>query len=149
MPERRNGRMNISTRASWRNEESREGTHFMTSAKPIASSIPGIANARSCMIPFIPPASSPAQYQILATDISGVVERQRLENESGEGERILSRTGFNHILHRSTRVNLHCRQVREPIHFRCLLSKLLRERIRQVVCRIGRTVSIPNPNFPS
>lgn len=30
-------------------------THFMISAKPIASSTPGMAKARSCIIPPIPP----------------------------------------------------------------------------------------------
>jgi hypothetical protein len=41
--------------------QARARTHFMISAKPIASSTPGIANARSCIIAPIPPLWSATQ----------------------------------------------------------------------------------------
>ena len=38
-----------------RREDDNQQAHFMISAKPIASSTPGMANARSCIIAPIPP----------------------------------------------------------------------------------------------
>ena len=54
-------------------------TNFMTSAKPIASSIPGMAKARSCIMPPIPPSPSPAEIHHVVRRGRGD-ERKRRES---------------------------------------------------------------------
>jgi hypothetical protein len=66
--------------------------------------------------------------------------RQFSRPGSGEGSE-RGRTSLNHVLHRRARVNLHRTQVREPVNPRRLLSKLLRERIREVVRGVGGAAS--------
>ena len=47
-------------------------THFMISAKPIASSTPGIANARSCIIEPIMPFWSARVTGLLSVTVSNL-----------------------------------------------------------------------------
>src|SRR5271168_2356309 len=60
-------------------------TYFIISAKPIASSTPGIANARSCTIDPIAPCSSannPGAHQTAIFDIrAGRNNKQGMEEE--------------------------------------------------------------------
>ena len=44
---------------------------------------------------------------------------------------------LDHLLNGARRVDFHGEQVVEPVHFCCILGKLLAERIREVVRRIG------------
>ena len=95
----------------------------MISAKLIASSTPGIANARSCIIEPIIPLLSAALYRQMSP-LGTVAGRVGLAL-------------LNHLLNGARRVDFHGKQVVEPVHFCCVLGKLLAERIREVVRRIS------------
>lgn len=70
-------------------------TYFIISAKLIASSTPGIANAKSCIIEPIIPFESAKEDKNLA--------RQRDPNP-----RTLALTLFDHFLDSAGRINFHC-----------------------------------------
>lgn len=97
-------------------------THFMTSAKPMASSTPGMANARSCIMPPMPPPDvSAAKPSVPSTTLGS-----------------LALTRLDHLLERRVGVNLHGVEVVKAIDLCGVLAKLLRERVGQVVCGVGR-----------
>lgn len=106
-------------------------THFITSAKPIASSMPGMANARSCIMPFMP-LSSPA------SESGGLVNTVFARLQARDRAREIGRTRLDHVLHARARVDLHGEEVGEAVDLARLLAELLRERVREVVCRVGR-----------
>lgn len=114
--------------------------HFIISAKPIASSTPGIANARSCTIDPIAPCSSASGTQ--ASSGANVQYRRcseltrRAKTAGAEEKELKIRTRLNHLLDRPARIDLHRIQVIEPIHFRSFLVEFLTECIGKVVCRI-------------
>ncbi len=150
---------------------------LMTSAKPIASSIPGIANARSCIIPPIPDASFSAAEREgrVASRVSlgasldqgpgralpGSVATQPCDRPARPSQtthphrhtptrgpphwsRIDGRTALDHFLHVGCGVDLHCGEIVEPVDLSRLLAKLLAERVRQVVRRVGRAARQSN-----
>jgi hypothetical protein len=93
----------------------------MISAKLIASSTPGMAKARSCIMePIIPFESA-----------NTIVKKIR----SGAGE--TGRTLLYHLLDGAGRIDLHREEVVEPVHFRRVLRELLTECVRQVVRRVS------------
>lgn len=100
--------------------------HFMISAKLIASSTPGMANARSCiMVPIIPFESA-------------VCEAYMNNRQQTGRAKDMIRTLVNHLLYSARWVDLHREEVIEPVHFRGIFRELLAKCIRQIVCWIGR-----------
>lgn len=89
----------------------------MISAKLIASSTPGMAKARSCIIePIIPFESAVQSEDYIET------------NEDG-----YARTLFHHFLDGTCWINLHCKQIFKSVHFGCILRKLLAKGIGEIV----------------
>jgi hypothetical protein len=92
--------------------------HFMSSAKAKASSTPGIAKARSCIMLCIPVSAA-------------FLVRRR----TGQAK---DRTRIHHFLNRSRRVDLHGVQVVVAIDLGRFLAKLLPVSVRQVVRGVRR-----------
>ena len=104
----------------WRRKQA--STYFMISAKLIASSTPGIANARSCiMLPIIPFESAGEGAQV---------------NYSYRYVEVVGRTLLDHLLNSTRWVNLHGEEVVKAVDFRRVLRELLAKCIGQVMCWI-------------
>lgn len=97
-------------------------TYFMISAKLIASSTPGIAKARSCiMLPIIP-------FESAVKDFKSTTENGSIE--------MAVRTLLDHLLNSTRWVNLHREEVVKAVDFRRVLRELLTKCIGQVMCWI-------------
>lgn len=100
--------------------------HFMISAKLIASSTPGIANARSCiMVPIIPFESA-------------VCEGFMNNRQQTARAKDMIRTLVDHLLDSTCWVDLHREEVIEPVHFRGIFREFLAKCIGQIMCWVGR-----------
>ena len=84
----------------------------MISAKPMASSTPGMANARSCiMLPITPFESAVGRGQMIIGWVGGI------------------RTLLDHLLEGTCGVDFHGVEVLEAVDLRRVLRELLAERV--------------------
>ena len=88
----------------------------------MASSTPGIAKARSCIMDPIIPFES-AYWEIMIK----ITIKQSCGGEEG------TLTLFDHLLNRAGWVDLHCKQVAKPVHLGGILRKLLTKCVGQVM----------------
>ena len=98
-------------------------THFMISANPIASSTPGIAKARSCIIPPIIPLVSASHNSATLAQIGDI-----------RGQRTL----LNHLLQRAAGIDLHSIEVVKAVYARCVLGEFLTKRVGEIVGWVRR-----------
>ena len=70
--------------------------------------------------------------------IAGEQSNLNKRGPEGEGRKKTARTLVDHLLDGARRVDFHREEIIEAVNLRCFLGEFLPERIREIVCGVGR-----------